>query len=1065
MARIIEFFLRHHFITNFGLIFVLAAGLFSWFDMRKEEYPDFAWDTVSITTAYPGAAPEQIEQAITLPLEQELASLEYVRRMESTSRRGSSRVNLELRRDVASAELAVAEIQNRVLAVDLPADLEDPPRVRHRKTSQKAIVDVALYFEGKKFLNVEERRELQHQARLLKNRLLRREEISLLELSSYFREEIHVIPRLEDLYAYQLDLNNLRQTLRSAHTNQPLGNMETPHREQVRLDGRLEDVESFARVPLQSSFSGNVVMLKDVADVRYGFEDSYSMVMTNGYESTVMDVVKSSSAGILEALEVVYAEVEDFEKSRDPGLNLKVVLLDDESYNVRNRLSIIGGNTISGFILILLALSLLLSPLTALWVSVGIPFSFLFTLIIANLAGFTINNMTLAGIIIAMGMLVDDAIVVSEHITRLRSRGLSVFEAARRGTKEVLAPITASILTTIAAFLPLLAFEGRLAMFTTTIPPIVALVLLGSLLESTLILPRHLTLPSPRPLYFVLTLGTLPLWEALARRWRRRSENSRAVSGSLRENWFAAIEKRYARLLEILLPWRWLVFGVGTLFVAGSIVLFVFVMNFSLFPREQIDNFFVIGEAPVESKLQNTAKLAEPIVNAVLPHVGKEVIGVRSGVGFRRYRPSDEENVVSVRVEFYDARVDTETATAFIDKIRAGFKDVKGFQKLRVSDVSFGSDSGSALEILVQEDDDHRRNEAAEFLAEKLRQHPDIGYVEVDRPVSQFEYLLKPQRVLMSRLNVDPDQAESTIRAALAGTPLYNYYRDSEEKRVRLRLSSHARENMDYLTRVPVKNRQDYQIPLGNIVKPERRESFAEIRRVNQRRVLPVLADIKRGSDRTALDLADELEREVFPEVMNQFNSTTFIWDGEVMETRETSSFFGVAVTGVLFLIFFILAVQFNSLSRPLIVMTAIVPAWASVIYVFLAHGMTVFGFFTVVGALGLSGIVVNSSILLIVQIDRGFREAGENAPTSIEGIRALVARMASTRLRAVFLTTVTTVLALIPTAYGFLGYDAMLAEMMLTLAWGLIMSMATTLVIVPAFASMELEHRHRQAG
>ena len=1026
MTRVIQFFVSKHLITNFIFVLVIFGGIASWYDIRKEELPDYTFDRVSISTVFPGASPGEVEQAITLPLEHELASLEEIRRMTSTSRRGTSTIDLELRRDVENTELTVSEIQNRILAVKMPDEVEDPPVVRHRKTSQKAIIDIALHFKDVSLLTDSQRRELQHQTRLLENRLLRRGEISSLERSSYLAEEIHVMPRPGDLFRYHLGLNHLRASLRSSHTDLPLGIMETPYREQVRLDGRVERPSQFPDLPLRSSFSGNSISVGDVADIYYGFEDTDTLVRINGHEGTVLNVVKSSATGILDAIDVVHEELDAFMGSRDENSGLVAVLLDDESYDVRNRLSIISGNALIGFALILLVLSVFLNKKTAIWVSFGIPFSFLFTLIIANFLDFTVNNMTLAGVIIAMGMLVDDAIVVSENITRLREQGVGFFESAIEGTRQVLTPIIASILTTMAAFLPLMTFEGNLALFTTSIPPIVIMVLLGSFIESIIILPGHMTLKEEKP-------------------------------AETRKHWFNRVEGIYIRHLEFALGHRWLVFTGFSGFVLVAIILYMYAMNFSLFPREQMSNFFIVGEAPVHSDRYNTAKLSKPIEDLVFPYVGEELIGVRTTVGYRRYRPSNEENVVSVRAEFDERKIEPGEAVKMVDMVQEKLKSIKGFETLRVSGQRFGSDTGSALEILVQENNDDMRMAAAEDLADAMKEYPQIGYVEIDRPASEYEYLVHPKRKLISRLDIDPLEAESALRSALSGILLYSFYEDSEEKRVRLRFRTEARSDIHRLLKIPVSNREGYQVPLGLIMTPERKHSISEIERFNQRRVLRVLGDIKPDAGVTPLEMAEKLETTTFQDLVKKYPSITLFFDGEVRETRETSSFFQLAVIGVLLLVYFILTIQFNSILRPLMVMTSIIPAWSAVVYVFLVHGMSVYGFFTIVGGLGLSGIVVNSAILLLDKIDREGITSGNR-----EEIRSGVARAASQRLRAVFLTTITTVAGLLPTAYGVAGYDSMLAEMMLTISWGLVFSMSVTLLLVPALASLELEWKNR---
>ena len=307
MRRIIEFFAKNHLISNLFVLSVLVAGIISWFDMRKEEYPDFAFDIVSISAAFPGAAPSEVEKAITLPLEQELSDLENIQRIESTSKRGSSTIRIELARGIGNVEMAVSEIRNRVLAVQLPNEVEDLPKVRHRKTSQKAIIDVAFFFKDKSLIDNADRFELQKQMRIFETRLLRRPEISQSDRDAYLKEEIHIVPRINDLFRFRMTIQEMRNSIISQHTNIPLGVMQTFSREQVRLDGRLESVSVLNDIPLRSSLLGDTIRLRDVAEAKNDFEDTTTLVRVNGHEAVIFNVVKSSNVGILKAVDIVRA--------------------------------------------------------------------------------------------------------------------------------------------------------------------------------------------------------------------------------------------------------------------------------------------------------------------------------------------------------------------------------------------------------------------------------------------------------------------------------------------------------------------------------------------------------------------------------------------------------------------------------------------------------------------------------------------------------------------------------------------------------------------------------------
>jgi multidrug efflux pump subunit AcrB len=1078
LKNMIRFFATQHLFSNFFFLAIFLGGLIFWELTPKEELPAMTFDTVRVSVAYSGASAKEVEYFVTIPLEKELGGIDGIKSIQSTSSQGSSSISVELEKNLPNRENLISEIRNAANRTKLPSEITDLPQVREFKTSRKAIIDIALYFEKEDLLDKKTRGKLQKYALTLENKLLTIPEVNSVNRSGYLQNELQVLLNPRKLRQYRISAAQVMNEIRNSSIRQPAGTLENREETRITINGELDTRERLEELVVQGGFEGNFIRLRQIASIENSFEETNRVIKVNGREAIILNVVKNSSYGILDAVDAVEKNVNEFSRGLSDQLGLRIKLLDDESRDVRNRLSIIGSNSIIGFGLILIMLFLFLNFRAGFWVAMGIPFTFCFTLIAANLLGYTINNITLAAVIIVMGMIVDDAIVVSENIIRLRSQGMSPIKAAVEGTAKVLLPVTASILTTIVAFLPLLAFEGRLSILTDSIPPIISLMLLASLVEALFILPAHMSLHIPRWAQNVLSLGIIPLKKKLFQKPENKDE-------TLSTHWFHRVEERYGRFLAKILRFHWIVILFFIFFMAGSFILFTSEMKFSLFPREEATQVYLTAKAPEGTTRYETAKRARDLEKIFIPYVGKELVGFRTSVGSSRYRDA-RENYLRMRIELVNADAREKTLNQLQREWEAKLPGVKGFEEIEFSRGRFGSSSGSAVEVLVQENDAEVRDKAATMLAESLGKMPDISTVEIDRPYESPEYILSFKRDLIRRLGISASDAASTLRTMVNGTLLYELLDNQEEMEVRLSAPDEIKRDLETLLATPVHNQAGYLVPMKSIVSVRKERTPSEIQRIDGQRILRVYANLelaqkknlKKGRApkempgkmqklnllkkrppiiRTPLEIADYLEAQVFPEIRAKYPGTLFSFEGEIKMSRESTGFFQWGILLAIFSIYIILALQFNSLNRPLNVLMIIFPAVSSVIFVFWVHGMATYGFFGIVGALGLSGVVVNDTIILLNKLDgsySGFKD--------IFSTRAEIAQITSTRLRAVVLTTLTTVAGLIPTAYGFTGYDSMLAEMMLALAWGLVFGTLITLVLIPSVYCFQKQFAHK---
>ncbi len=1049
--KIIAYFSRRHLMTNFLFLGVFIGGVFFWFHTSKEEMPDVTFDTVVISVAYPGASPAEVEHFVTKPIEDKLRGLDGLYSVTSNSNMGSCSVRIELEPDYPDKQEAVTEIRDAVQEVALPGEIPDEPTVRQFKTSRKDILDVALIDPRRHLLDYASRRELQAYALALENQLLNLPEVSSIRRTGYLQEEIQIKARPEKLIEFNVPLNAVITAIQNSHVRQPAGSLENKQESKVTLLAELDTPEKLRDLMIQGGFGGQGVRLGEVAEVGPGYEKNTSIQKINGHETIVLRVVKSSSFGILQAMKSVRQTIRKFKHNSLKNSPVQVVLLDDESRDVRNRLSLIGSNGALGFVLVLIMLLIFLDLQSSLWVALGIPFTFCFTMIFLSLTGYTINNITLAAIIIVMGMVVDDAIVVAENVARLRGEGTPFAEAAVKGTAAVFLPVVASILTTCVAFIPLFFFSGHFGKMVKFIPPVIFLMLGGSLFESIFILPSHLNLRFPRWLRVAFSLGTWPLLE---RHFARRRQALKTPAEG--RHWFHAVEDGYGRLIERVLKRKGLVFLAFALLLGIAGWVFTQHMKFVMFPNEETTDVHLEAKAPADATKYETAELSRQIDDVFRPYLGREVVGFRSAIAQSHRGGAVEENKMSMRIELVPKEQRRKSVNQLIAEWEKRLRDVSGLEVLPFRKQRFGQASGSPIEVIVQENNDARRKTITDQVAAAMQKYPALTGVEIDRPLQYPEYKISLRRDKLKRLGINPVSIKSTLRALLEGTVLYELTEGDEEIDVRITAEESAKDNIRRLLNVPVENQANYLVPLLDIVDIQQLVSPNAINRLDGKRTTRIYADLAEGATQTPLEVAEYFESEVFPELMSRYPSSILSFGGEVKDTRESRGDFQVAVILVIFFIYIILALLFNSVYKPLLIMLAIPFGAVGIILAFWAHGMFLYGFFAAVGALGLAGVVVNDSIVMLAKLDREFDRMRRRELSNHQ-----IAQIVKTRLRAVLLTTLTTVAAIFPTAYGVFGYDAMLAEMMLALAWGLLFGTTITLVLVPSLYSLMQDVRH----
>lgn len=1001
---------------------MFIGGIVAWQVTSKEELPDITFNVVRVSTTYVGASADDVEVSVTKPLEDVIQGLDGVYRITSTSSTGQSSISVELSADVRDIDQVVTEIQRQVATVTLPPEVRDNPTVRVFETSKKAIIDIAIYNDEMPLLDVASRRELQQHVRGLENRLVQLPDVFEVRRSGYLVEAITINADPNLLRVYDVPLSTIAQEVQRNNVRAPSGVLQSGRNEQVTILSELDSKAALDLVVVQGGFDSTPIRLSALAHVADAFEPQATIYKVNGREAVMLNVVKSSQVGILEALKSVRQVVDQYHDGVLATSPVTLTYLDDESIDVKNRLSIVLNNGLIGFGLILVTLFIFLNKRSGIWVALGIPFTLCATLIGGYALGYSINGVTLAGIIIVLGIVVDDAIIVAENISRKLNEGHALDVAATNGTAEVIAPILASIITTCLAFTPLFFFSGRFTSFVSVIPPIIFLMLIASVIESFFLLPSHMTL--------------VP--------------KSRNVAPTKR--WFERWETAYESALQWLLPKRYLIIGVFILVLVGAGWVASSQFKFVMFPDAESREIVVSGQVVGATSSQQTARAIQPLEDYLVGYIGQEGVGLRSTIARGRRGGVALENHFSMTLELVAADQREKSISMLINEIKQVVERQNVYTNVRFRKRRWGQDSGSPLEIVVQENDDETRDAVVAQVITLLKQNPNVSDVQEDIVPSKKAYSIQYDQEKLKTLSVSPTEIATTLRTVLTGRRLYTIFRDDDEVDVTLTVDAAYRADIHAALKVPVANQQGYLVPLHDLVSVTPINAKSSRRRRDLKRTSYVDADLIESSSQSPVQVAEAFEATHLPALLAQYPSAHIRFEGEVLDTREAKRSFMWSIVGVLGLIYMALALLFNSILKPFRVLVIIPFGLIGVIGAFYSHGKLAFGFYAAIGTLGMLGVVVNDAIVMLNKLDTTAQEPQDDT--------AFTASVAKTRLRAIVLTTLTTVMGVIPTAYGIGGMDTMLSDMMLALAWGLIVGTAVTLVLTPCVYLIERDIR-----
>lgn len=1061
-----EFSISSFAVDNATSIFILALMVFlfggmAYMRMPKEQFPEVEFPTVYINTPYFGNSAEDIENLVTRPIEKEIQSISGIKDIQSTSIQDFSVITAEFESGV-DLDDAVRKVKDAVdkAKAELPNDLDQEPTVLDIDLSEIPILTINI---SGNYSND----ELREYGELLEDRIEDEvSEISEVELRGALEREVKIDMDLLKMESMEVSFDDVRNAISSENITMSAGELvRNDFRRAIRIKGEFEEVSQLGEMIVKSE-NQRPVYLKDIAAIEFGFKDPTSIARADGNPVISLNVVKRSGENLLDAADKIKVLIEEIRQ--ELPADISITLFNDQSVNTRTEVENLENSIISGVILVVLVLLFFLGIRNALFVGLAIPLSMLMGIMFLAISGITMNMVVLFSLILALGLLVDNAIVVVENVFRYMQEGYSRKEASKFGAGEVALPIIASTATTLAAFIPLAFWPGIMGSFMQYLPLTLILVLTSSLFVALVInttftsrlmkVDKRADEGSVRMrkrrnvvLGALLMLSLAAAFHFSAVVWARNILliggivsllnifMLRPASFYFQNRLLPSLERGYDRFVRAALRIPFTVFvGTFVLLIAAIVLLVIRSPRVEFFPSAQPQYVNVFLDMPLGSDIEATDRmvrqLEEKVEEAIAPN--REIVeAVLTQIGENTSdpnappEPGSSPHKARITVSFvpYQQRNGINTF-AVMEKIRESVKVFPGIE-VTVAKNADGPSAGKPINLEIQGDEIDELATVSEDVIRylNLKNVPGIEELKADVKIGKPELIIQIDREAARRFGVSTFAIANAIRTSVYGAEVTKFKQGEDEYPIFIRLDERYRNNIGNLLNQKITfrnpaNGRISQVPISSVADASFSSTYSSIKRKNLQRVITIYSEVVQGYNANEIiaQLNDLVSLYPFPE------GFTWRFTGEQEQQAEDMAFLMTAFSVAIFAIFLIIVAQFNSIASPIIIALSILFSTIGVFLGYVFTGRTIAVVFTGVGIVSLAGVVVNNAIVLIdyikLLIRRQLEKAGKEDVTELdpEAVREAVVQAGGTRLRPVLLTAITTVLGLVPLAVGF---------------------------------------------
>ncbi len=1028
MRSIARWSVEHRVTVNILMVFIIIVGVMSLTRMKREVFPYFTLDLVSVKVLYPGASPEEIEEGIVLKIEEKVKSVQGIKRIISSAREGLGKVLLELKEDVEDVQKVVDEVKTLVDTIDtFPEDAETP--LIQEITIKDEAINIAVYGDVSE-------RDLRRTAERIRDDLLTLKEISQVNLTGVRDYEISVEISENNLRRYGLTFDQVTAALKSGSLDLPGGGIKTAGGDVlIRAKGQRYTGREFEEIPLITLADGTMVRLGDVAHVLDAFKDTDQKGRFNGKPAALVQVRKTRDEDMILISRAVHTYIQENEHTLPPGIRMAAWA--DLSLLVQDRIDLLLRNGTQGIILVFISLALFLRIGLAFWVALGIPISFMGAFCVLYWLGASINMISLFAFIMTLGILVDDAIIVGENIYAHYERGEPPLKAVIDGMAEVGGPVLMAVSTTVVAFMPLLYISGIMGKFIKILPTAVIIILVFSLFEAFFILPAHLAHSLERD----------------QRKIRSKKRLNIRLLDRIHQGMQYTIKHIYAPALTWSLNNRYF-----TLALAGGV--FVMVLGlvvgqhvpFVLFPKTDSNYLQAQISYPLGTPVTITDASIKRIeqaasrLNRELSHArtdGKDIVlysfslvGTIASQGFEGAETGGHAG--QVFLELLPAEERSETALQVVNRWRDLVGEIPGAEKVSFSSLG-GHPGGNPIEIqLIGNDFGELKGAAEELKAEIAGYQGTFDITDNFRP-GKTEIKLKAKATARP-LGITLADLARQVRQAFYGDEAVRVQRGRDDVKVMVRYSEPERRTLGTIEEMRIRTPKGDEVPFSEVADVVYGRGYSVINRIDRHRQITVVSDLDENVA-NAEQIIEDLGRNFLPGLVKRYPGIRYGFEGQKKRSNESVSSlfsgFGIAILGI----YLLLATQLRSYVQPIVILVALPFGIVGAVLGHLVMGLSL-TLLSLFGIVALSGIVVNDSIILLDFINRAIR----NGTPIMEAVE----QSGKARFRAVVLTSLTTIAGLLPLLLERSFQAQFLIPMAVSITFGLMVATFLTLLFVP---------------
>ena len=1029
MKKIITYFIKYPVAVNVIIIAFFGFGILGAISMKSSFFPLVDSQLIRISLAYPGASPAEMEEGVVLKIEDNLKGIVGVERVTSVSRENSASVNVEVEKG-KNIDVVLSDVKNAVNRVpSFPSGMEPP--VIAKVENNRPTISFTLSGENVSL------KALKQYARNVENDIRGIEGISQVAITGYPNEEIEIAVRENDLRAFDLSITEVANAVRNSNILITGGNIKTADEDYlIRASNRSYYGIELQNLIVRTEINGNIIRLKDIAELRDAWSENPDRLFYNGNLAIDITVSNTNNEDLISSADKIKEYIYKYNQLQQ---NIQLNITSDRSTTLNDRTWLLTKNAISGILLVLFFLALFLNLRLAFWVAFGLPISFLGMFIFAAQLGVTINVLSLFGMIIVIGILVDDGIVIGENIYHhYYDLGKSKIRAAIDGTMEVIPPIVSAILTTIIAFSTFFFVDGRIGSFFGEVSTIVILTLAVSLIEALIILPAHIAHS-----------------KALE---RKKLESEQAVKTNKIDGFFKKINKNadiflgkfrdgyYVPFLKFSLNNKVFIF---CMFIASLLIsvsaLKGGVIKSSFFPRVASDRIQISLNMPQGTNESITDSLISSIEEKVWL-VNKEYTKKQTGNIaiveniIRRVGPGSANGSLTVNLLPGEARdfSSPEITNAIQEKVGK----VYGVESLVFG--SGGNFGGSPVAISLLGNEIKELKAAKEELKQTLENNPLLKDVIDNDPagIKEVRIVLKDNAYL---LGLNLQTVMSQVRAGFFGFQAQRFQRGQDEIKVWVRYDKKDRSSIKDLDDMRIITPIGARVPFSEIATYIIERGDISINHLEGQREIQITADLK-DLNASETDILENIKTNIMPEILSRYTTVTPLYEGQKREANKTTDSLVLIGPIILLLIYIVIAFTFRSYSQPILLIIMIPFSMIGVIWGHYIHNMAI-GILSFLGIIALIGIMVNDGLVLIGKFNNFLKEG-------LKYDEALI-KAGQSRFRAIFLTSLTTVAGLAPLIFEKSRQAQFLIPMAISIAYGIAIATILTLIMLPMMLSV----------